>query len=217
MKKHFITGLIILLPLALTLAIVLFIFNLLTEPFIGVVNDVLEHYGLLDHGIWFFSENQIQRYFSQILILFLLFFFTIGLGYLAEWFFIHYLIRFWEYLIQHIPFIGSVYRTCQDIIGTLFKQNANSFKQVVLVPFPSTQSYTIGLVTKKEIPAVGNLKQSLVAVFVPTTPNPTSGFLMLFQENDIVYLDIKVEDALKYIISCGVVTTPLIPVKKQES
>lgn len=214
-KAYFITGMVILLPLALTLAIVIFLFNLLTEPFVGIVKSVLGHYNLLQSGFLFLSSDQIQKLFSQLIILVLLFFFTVSLGLVARWFFFHYLVRFWERMLAKIPFISSVYKTCQDIIQTLFASSSNSFKQVVMVPFPSPDTMAIGLVTNENIPAIDKEKEPLIAVFVPTTPNPTSGFLMMFREEDLVYLDMKVEDALKYVISCGVINTPLNPISKE--
>lgn len=214
LKTYFITGLVILLPLALTLAIVLFIFNLLTEPFVGIVKAVLGFYNLFENGFLFLSADQIQKVISQLIILALLFFFTIGLGIIARWFFFHYLVRLWEHVVARIPFISSVYKTCQDVIKTLFTSK-NSFKQVVMVPFPSKDTLAIGFVTQDQIPSPVKPNDTLVAVFVPTTPNPTSGFLMMYKEENLVYLDMKVEDALKYVISCGVITTPLTIVPKK--
>jgi len=217
LKTYFITGIVILLPLALTLAIVTFIFNLLTEPFVGIVKSILDKHTLLENGFLFLSADQIQMYTSQLIILLLLFFFTVGLGFLARWFFIHYLIRLWENLVARIPFIRSVYKTCQDIIETLFKSSSNSFKQVVMVPFPSKESMAIGLVTRDNIPALDGSNDLLVAVFIPTTPNPTSGFLVLFKKENLVYLDMKVEEALKYVISCGVISTPITILPKNNT
>jgi uncharacterized membrane protein len=217
MKKNFITGLVILLPLALTLVIVMFIFNLLTEPFVGIFKPIFSYFGLFSSGFLIFTADQIQKYISQLVILVLLFFSTVGLGLFARWFFIHYLIRFWDYVLYKIPFISTVYKTCQDIITTLFNTDANSFKQVVLAPFPSKESRAIGLVTRQDLPALGQNKKPLVAVFVPTTPNPTSGFLLMFEETDLIYLDMKVEEALKYVISCGVIDAPLQPITTGKS
>lgn len=214
MKRYFITGLVILLPLALTLAIVVFFVNLLTEPFVGVVKSVLGYYDLLETNVLFISSDNLQRYASQLIILVLLFFCTVGLGMLARWFLFHYFIKMWEYAVHRIPFVSTVYKTCQDVINTIFTSNTNSFKQVVLVPFPSPENLAIGLLTRDNLPAVGKHKEPLVAVFVPTTPNPTSGFLMMFPENELVYLDMKVEDALKYVISCGVIASPINVVNK---
>lgn len=208
MKKYFITGLVILLPLALTLAIVIFLFNLLTQPFAGIVQSIFAHYNIFQNGFLFLSAAQVQQYISQLIILVFLFFFTVSLGILARWFFIHYLLRFSDKLFQRIPFISSIYNACQDVIKTIFAGKDNSFKQVVLVRFPNADTYSIGLVTKENLPSVDEDEEKMTAVFVPTTPNPTSGFLMMFKKNELVYLNMKVEDAFKYIISCGVISSP---------
>jgi len=216
-KTYFITGLVILLPLALTLAIVIFIVNMLTAPFLDVVKAFFDHYSLFQEGFLFLTSNQVQKIISQIIILALLFFSTVGLGVLARWFFFHYLLRIWERIVARIPFIRSIYKTSQDVIKTLFAGSSNSFKQVVMVPFPDTETFAIGFVTRDNIPPVGRIKESLVAVYVPTTPNPTSGYLMMFKEESLIYLDMKVEDALKYVISCGVIETTLTPISKEEA
>lgn len=211
MKKYFVTGLIILLPLALTWLIVSFIFNLFTEPFVGIVKAILEHYGLLENGFLFLKAEQIQKYFSQLIVIGLLFFITVGLGWLARWFFFNYAIEFWEKILNKIPFVSNIYRTCNELTKTLFTSSNNSFKQVVLVPFPSPNISAIGLVTNNAIAGIGTSQgEALVSVFVPTTPNPTSGFLLFYKQRDLVYLDMKVEDALKYVISCGMIATPFM-------
>ena len=106
--------------------------------------------------------------------------------------------------MHRIPIIRTVYKTCQEVINTIFATKTKSFKQVVLVPFPDEGSYSIGLVTQENIPNLAKKScDDLTAVFVPTTPNPTSGFLMMFEEKDLIHLDMKIEDAFKYIISCG--------------
>lgn len=213
-KAYFITGLIILLPLALTLAIMIFLFNLLTEPFVGIVKSILEHYNLFESGFLFLSAGQVQKLFSQIIILVLLFFFTVSLGLFARWFFFHYLLFIWEKIWAKIPFINKVYKACQDIIQTLFASSSNSFKQVVLVPYPSPGVFAIGFVTSENISGI-DPEKLYTAVFVPTTPNPTSGFLMMFKAEDLIHLDLKVEEALKYVISCGVIAAPLKPSAKK--
>ena len=217
LKAYFITGSVLLLPLALTLAIVTFLFNLLTEPFVGIVKSILDHYNLLGSGFLFLSSAQLQKLFSQIIILLLLFCLTVSLGLVARWFFFHYLLRLWEKMLAKIPFIRGVYKACQDIIQTLFASSSNSFKQVVMVPYPAKGQFAIGLVTNENVTAINLGDDPLIAVFIPTTPNPTSGFLILFEEKDLVYLDMKVEDALKYVISCGVIQTPLKHITKAEA
>lgn len=218
MKKYFLTGLVILLPLALTIVVVSFIFNLLTDPFVGIFRGVLAHFDLLEKSFLFWTPEQLQNYASKLLILVLLFFITIGLGALARWFFFRYFLGLWNYILHRIPIVRTIYKTFQDAISTLFNTQTNSFKQVVMVPFPNPLSYTIGLVTRDNLPDIKNTgSKNLVAVFVPTAPNPTSGFLMIFKEEEIVYLDMKVEDAFKYIISCGVILTPFKAIANQQA
>lgn len=208
MNKYFITGLIILLPLALTILIIAFLFNFLTSPFLGLVKAVFDYYGFFEQGFWFLSASQIQTIVAQLLILFCLFFLTVGLGFIARWFFFRSLIKIGELLFKKIPFVRSIYKTSKDVIHTIFTSKEKSFKQVVLVRFPNQSTYSIGFLTREDIPSLREtIYQDIVTVFVPTTPNPTSGFLVMYKKQDLVYLDMKVEDAFKYIISCGLVTS----------
>lgn len=208
MKKYFITGLVILLPLALTIVIISFVVNLLTAPFIDAVKPVLGHFKLFQNGMLFLSKEQVLQYCSQLFILGLLFLVTIMLGALTRWYVIHYFIRIGEYLLHRIPLINTIYKTCRDIIQTIFTQESRSFKQVALVPFPNPETQSMGFVTREDITDPKSNKP-LIAVFVPTTPNPTSGYLMMFQKQDVNYLDMSVEEAFRYIISCGVIVSKL--------
>lgn len=208
MKKYFITGLVILLPIALTFAIVVFIFNLLTEPFAGAVKAIFTRYELLSNGIFFLSADQVQQLVSQILILIFIFFATVALGLIARGVFVYYLLHFGESVLIRIPFINTIYKTSKDVIKTMFTSTTQSFKQVVLVPFPHQDVYAVGLITRDKLPCNDTEYSDRVAVFVPTTPNPTSGFLMMFKPDEIIYLDMKVEDAFKFVVSCGVLSTP---------
>jgi len=206
---------IILLPLTLTIAIVVFVFNLLTVPFLGIVQAVFHHYHLFEKGFLLLSGEQIQNLVAQFLILISLFFIVVGLGFIARWFFFKTLIKIAEYVFKRIPLVSSIYKTSQDVIKTLFTSKTKSFKQVVLVHFPHPETYSIGLITKEIIPGLANTSHAnAVAVFVPTTPNPTSGFLVMFKPEDLIYLDMKVEDAFKYVISCGVISPYFRPISK---
>jgi len=107
-----------------------------------------------------------------------------------------------------------VYKTTQDIVKTLFVTDKDSFKYVVMAPFPYKGLYSIGLVSRKAPDTCSNaINKELISVFVPTTPNPTTGFLLLFNKDDLIYLDMKTEEAVKYIVSCGVI----VPQKKEEN
>lgn len=206
MKKYFITGLVILLPVTLTLMIVIFIFNLFTTPFLGMVKSIFENYSLFENGFLLLNANQLQNFIAKLLILILLVGFTVGLGFVIRWFFFNAILKLIDQIVHRIPLVRSIYKGCQDLIQTIFTSNTNSFKQVVMVRFPNPDTFAIGLVTREDLPPFQNTPyESVVAVFIPTTPNPTSGFMVLFKREDLVYLDMKVQDALKYIISCGVI------------
>lgn len=215
MKKHFITGLAILLPLVVTLVIVFFVFNLLTEPFVGIMTAILKHYDLLEEGFWIFTGPALQYYGAQFLTLIVLIGFTIWLGVIARWVFFHYFLQLGEKFLNQIPIIRSVYKTSQDVVKTIFTTQSRSFKQVVLAPFPHKDAYSVGLITSDALPAF--TEDNRVAVFVPTTPNPTSGYLMMMKAEELIYLDMSVEEALKYVISCGVIAAPFKTMTQEEA
>ncbi len=209
MKRNFITGLILLLPIAVTMAVIGFVVNFLTQPFIGVVSDTLSHFQFMKKGILFLSPEQIVNYTSKLLILIALFFATILLGMFTRWFFLKSIIELGDHILHKIPIVNTVYKTTQDIIKTLFVSDKNSFKQVVMVPFPRPGIYVLGLIVRESpqkcSQAVG---EDLISVLVPTTPNPTTGFLMMMKKEEALPVDIKPEDAIKYIVSCGVIVPP---------
>ena len=206
MKKHFITGLVILLPLVITIAVVIFLVNFLTQPFVGIVSGALAKLHIVNHGFLFLTPEKLLIYGSKLIILILLFACTVLLGIVARWFLIHTLFRLGDRVLHRIPVVNTVYKTTQDIINTLFVSDKNSFKQVVMVPFPRADVFVLGLIARDSpkicSQAAGN---DLVSVFVPTTPNPTTGFLLKFKQADLIPIDMKPEDANKYIDSCGVI------------
>jgi len=206
MKKYFITGLVFLLPLVVTIAVLIFLVNFLTQPFIGIVSAFLTKMGLANKGFLFLSPQQVLSYSSKLLILILLFLFTVLLGVITRWFFIHYIFRLGDRALSRIPIVNTVYKTTQDIIKTLFVSDKNTFKQVVMVPFPHPDIYVLGLVVR-ESPEVCSraANDDLTSVLVPTTPNPTTGFLLMVKRSDLIFVDLKPEEAIKYIVSCGVI------------
>lgn len=216
MKRSFITGLVILLPLAVTVMIVVFVVNFLTNPFIGLVSEFLERLDILNRGFLFLKPEQVIRYGSQLLILVCLFLFTVLLGIIARWFFFKSLLKLSDYLLNKIPLVNKVYKTTKDIIKTIFASDKNAFKQVVMVPYPKNDSYVIGLMSRESPETCSKAAGAeLISILVPTTPNPTTGFLLMYRRSDVVFLDMKPEDAIKYIVSCGVITPEHQQVDKQ--
>lgn len=209
MKKYFATGVVVLLPLALTFWIISFIISLLTTPFLGIAEAILSAVGLNNVSFLFLSSQQVLEYASTILVLLFLLGIILAIGAVGRHFFFKYLMRIGDSIMHKIPVISTVYKTSQELIQTVLTTSNKSFKQVVMVPFPTPQSYCIGLVTRDD-EEMGDR----IAVFVPTTPNPTSGFLVMYQRDQVVAIDMKVEEALRYVISCGVLLTPI---RKTES
>lgn len=204
-KKHFLTGLVILLPLVITVAVVGFFINFLTAPFLDIVTTFLKKAHLIEDGTLFSSDNQMIKYLSKILILVALFFVIVGLGMITRWFLFRALFNLGDRILHKIPIFNTVYKATQEITKTVFKSDAMIFKQVVIVPFLHKETYAIGLITQ-DSPSMLNqlLGTDIVTVLIPTTPNPTTGFLILFKRSDLIYIDMKPEEALKYIVSCGV-------------
>jgi uncharacterized membrane protein len=201
-KKYVMTGLVMLLPLALTVWIIASIVGWLTGPFIGLAEKILSALGLTGVPLLFLSAEQAIFLLSQLLVLLFLFAFIVAIGAIGRHIVVAYCIRAGDKLIHKIPVISSVYKTSQELIQTILATDNKAFKQVVLVPFPNPECWSIGLVTKE-----GPVAPELIPVFVPTTPNPTSGYLIMYERSKVVPLQMTVEEAFRYIISCGVLLT----------
>jgi len=208
MKRQLLTGLILLLPIAVTLAILAFIIDFLTKPFMGIVSHFLAKSAFATKGILFLSPDQTLRYASQLIILICLITVIWVLGAIARHFIVNALIQFGDNILHRLPLINKIYKTVKEIINTLFGQGKNSFQQVVMVPFPENGIYCLGFLSEIAPTNCSNKTQTqLHSVFIPTAPNPATGFIVMYNASDIIFLDMKVEEALKYIVSCGMVAT----------
>jgi uncharacterized membrane protein len=115
-------------------------------------------------------------------------------------------LRQWDTILGKIPIVKSIYNSVKQVSDTLFSTNGNAFREAVLVQYPRAGSWTIAFVTGKpggEVAA--HLPGDYVSVYVPTTPNPTSGFFLMMPRADVLALRMSVDEALKYVISMGVV------------
>lgn len=135
-----------------------------------------------------------------------------ALGYLSHYVFGRFFLSLFERAVQKIPGVGAVYNSVRQIVATFGTQNRNLFNKVVLVEFPRKGVWTLGFLTNK---AQGE-PQTLAGtdtwtVFVPTTPNPTSGFLLMLPRHEIVELEMSVGEGMKMIISGGAVVPPWPP------
>jgi uncharacterized membrane protein len=219
MKKYFLTGFITLLPIALTLIIISWLFNLFTAPLAGITEAIILAYeknlglSLANHAalVLFLS-----RVFALILLLILIFF----LGFCGQKFLINIFLKIPERLFARIPLVRTIFRLSKDITKAMFQENKKTFKETVLLPFPHHDALAIGFVTG-ETPPVFNQNDKPhtdLAIFVPTAPHPMSGFVLLTPKKIVLPVDVSVEDAFKFLISCGVIHPgESLPGKTQEN
>jgi len=198
-KKYLITGLVILLPLALTLMIIFFLVDFFTSPFLHIVEKHIFAKVSLPHGLVIFI--------SRILALILLAVFILLLGIVARWFIIKNIISGTNSILSRIPLIKTIYKVSRDVIAALFSLNGKkAFKHPVMIPFPHRPSYSLGFQAGEVAEEIRNtIKTPLVSVFAPTAPHPITGFLFLIPEKDVYKLDMSNEDAVKYLVSCGLI------------
>jgi len=207
MKRSFLAGLAILLPVIFTLMIFLFVINLLTKPFIGIVEGALSYYNLLNKDVISAHTQDVLIFFSRFLIIIFMFLSIVGIGLLGRLVIFHYIFKLGNYVMHRIPFINKIYKAVQDVTKTIFTENQSGFSQVVLVPFPTPEQLCVGFITndsKLDQPITdpyGN-----ISVFVPATPNPTIGFVLLYKKEQMIFMDMTVEEGLKYVVSCGVLS-----------
>jgi uncharacterized membrane protein len=200
MRKYFITGLLILVPLAITA----WVLNLVIST--------------MDQSLLFVPERfQPKALFGFDIpglgtILTVLIVFLTGL--LTSNLVGNYVVRLWEQVLRRIPVVNSVYSSVKQVSDTLFSSSGNAFRKAVLVPYPHQNSWTIAFLTGVPGGDVRNhLVGDYVSVYVPTTPNPTSGFFLMMARSDVVELDMSVDAALKYIVSMGVVAPGHVPLQ----
>jgi uncharacterized membrane protein len=118
-------------------------------------------------------------------------------------------LRQWDRVLGKIPIVKSIYNSVKQVSDTLFSSSGNAFREAVLVQYPRQGSWTIAFVTGRpggEVAA--QLPADMLSVYVPTTPNPTSGFFLMIPRADVIELKMSVDQALKYVISMGVVVPP---------
>ncbi|MBS0625335.1 MAG: DUF502 domain-containing protein [Verrucomicrobia bacterium] len=204
MRKYLITGLIILLPLALTIFVIVFLFDFFTTPFVPVVNELV---ALIQKKLPFLLPEGFAIFLSRLLSLLMICALILLLGMFGRWFFIESFLKWTNKLINRIPIIRSVYKISKEVISALFSQDGKKvFKEPVMLPFPDKPNFCIGF-SSGEAPAECEEKmgRKLVSVFAPTAPHPISGFLFILPEDEVKEIDMTNEDAVKFLVSCGVI------------
>ncbi|MDY7540319.1 DUF502 domain-containing protein [Undibacterium sp. RTI2.1] len=202
MRKYFITGLLILVPLAITLWVLHAIISTMDQSLLLLPEQ------WRPEALFGFKIPGLGTILTLLII------FVTGL--LTQNFIGNYVVKIWEGLLNRIPIVNSIYSSVKQVSDTLFSSSGNAFRKAVLVQYPRQGSWTIGFLTG--VPG-GDVVQYLdgdyVSIYVPTTPNPTSGFFLMVPKADAIELDMSVDAALKYIVSMGVVAPDQLPVEKK--
>ena len=192
-RSWFLTGILVMTPLILTIYV--------AWAFITFVDNLVVPLVPFNYRPSYYLPFSIPG-----LGLIIVFIFTTFVGLLATGLFGRTLIRIWENILNRMPVVRSVYSAIKQILETVMATQSDAFRQAVLVQYPRKDIWAIGFVTGSTKGEVGKrVDKKMVNVFMPTTPNPTSGFLLFFPEEDLIFLNMSVEDALKLVVSGGMV------------
>ncbi|HEX5613440.1 MAG TPA: DUF502 domain-containing protein [Burkholderiales bacterium] len=196
MRKYLITGLLIWVPLVITIWV------------LRLVVDTLDNILLLLPE-QFRTESWLGVHVPGmgVLMTLVIVFLT---GVFAANFIGERLVRLWHAILHRIPFVSSIYSSVKQVSDTLFSSSGEAFRKALLVQWPHPGMWTIAFLTGTPGGDVANHLQDYLSVYVPTTPNPTGGYFVLVARKDAIELDMTVDQALKYIISMGVVAPPPI-------
>ena len=195
-RANFLTGLVVVAPVALTIYLTWWFITFVDNQIVPLVPAVYNPKTYIDIEIPGFG-----------VLVFLIF--TTVVGYFAKKVFGRQLIRFGEHIVDRLPLVRSIYTAMKQIFETALTQSGSSFRQACLIEYPRKGMWSIAFIatdTKGEI--VQQTGQDMVSVFLPTTPNPTSGFLLFVPREDVVPLEMTIEEAAKLIISAGLVSPP---------
>jgi uncharacterized membrane protein len=199
MKRYLIAGLLVWVPLGITIWVLHFLLSTLDQTLLLLPEHWRPEYVFGVHIPGF-----------GVVLAFLVLLVT---GVVTANYFGQRLVRMWEGILHRIPFVKSIYSSVKQVSDTLLSDTGNAFRKALLVQFPYPGSWTIAFLTGAPAPAVArHLGEEHVSVYVPTTPNPTSGYFIVVPRAQIRELDMSIEEALKYIVSMGVVMPRGLPV-----
>ena len=185
-RNYFIAGVVVLIPIGITIYLTLFLVSITSKILPKEINP--NHY--LPYNV-----PGVEILMSVILITLI--------GFLSLSFIGKKLLDLFDNILKKIPILRTIYSAIVQMTET-FTKSDNKKKNVVLVEYPRKGSWAVGFATKENVGEISNkTKQKLINVFIPTTPNPTSGFLLMFPKDEVIYLDLTFEEASKFIISAG--------------
>ncbi len=206
MKKYLVTGLLVWLPLAVTVWVLSWLFGVMDGVFASLLSATQV---LLPVEAGAALERLRRVPGLGVVVTFTV---LLATGMFAANIFGQWWLRQWDQILGRIPIVRSIYNSVKQVSDTLFSSTGNAFREAVLVQYPRPGSWTIAFVTGRPSGEVAShLPGPCVSVYVPTTPNPTSGFFLMMPRADVVALRMSVDEALKYVISMGVVAPPVLP------
>ena len=211
MKKYLVAGLLVWLPLAITIWVLTWLLGALNGVFAGLLSATQAVMPAAAHAT-LEQLRHVPGLGVVVLALGLLLSGMFAANMFGQWW-----LRQGDRLLSKIPIVKSIYSSVKQVSDTLFSSSGNAFREAVLVQYPRQGSWTIAFVTGKPGGEVATkLAGDYVSVYVPTTPNPTSGFFLMMPRADLIELDMSVDAALKYVISMGVAgpngaSVPVLP------
>ena len=200
LKKYLITGLLVWLPLAITVGVLSWLVGVLDGVFGGVLSGFE---AFLPTGTKPVIDRLRAIHGLGVILVFATLLITGALvsNVAGRW-----MLRQWDRLFTNIPIFKSIYVGVKKVSDTLFSSNGNAFRKAMLIQYPRAGSWTIAFQTGAPSGEVaGHLNADFVSVYVPTTPNPTSGFFLMLPRSEVIELDMSVDQALTYVISMGTV------------
>ncbi|MEK9640946.1 MAG: DUF502 domain-containing protein [Paracoccaceae bacterium] len=203
LRNSFLTGVVVIAPVGLTVWLIWSVIGWVDGVVLPFVPSRYQPENILNT----FLGLDIQLQLRGLGVVFFLIF-TTFVGWLAKGLLGRSLIRSAERFVNRMPVVRSIYSGVKQIAETVFSQADRSFEKACIVQYPRKGIWAVGFIStpaKGEIRARVNDAQNLLSVFVPTTPNPTSGFLLFFPAEDVIELDMSIEDAAKLVISAGLV------------
>lgn len=204
MKKYLITGLITLMPLVLTLMLIAFLIDFFTTPVVSLVTQLMAP---LQETLPFHIPPELTVFLSRLISLVLICILILLLGAFSRWFLMNSFLKLIHYVMGRIPVVRWVYKLCREVFSALFATDGKKiFQEPVMVPFPDNPNYCLGF-RSGSAPAEceEKLGKPLISVFAPTAPHPISGFLFILPKEEAKSLDMTNEDAIKFLVSCGVI------------
>ena len=206
MKKYILTGLLVWLPLVITIWVFKSVIGTLDDVFVWLV---VAAQTVLPESLYH-NLAQLKKIPGLSVIILVSALWLTGLAVtnmVGQW-----LLDQSNRVFSNIPIVKSIYNSVKQVSDTLFSSSGQAFREAVLVQYPRADTWTIAFVTGKPSGEVADkLPTEMVTVYVPTTPNPTSGFMLMVPRAEVMALSMSVDEALKYIISMGVVAPPVAP------